>query len=297
MRRQEELQSQSLVLPIFAAISVILFISLCWYAYNNFISGTKRGEAVYIKADKSPFKVKPSEEGGMKIAYKDKQIFNTITGTEEKLDSNVNVIKEEEPITKNKVISQSGSDATEKNVVDETGKDAEILLKNVKAKETKPEDAKKGDIILSQNNSDIQKLQDMKPAEEAEKTEEKKPAVTTAAKIETKKTDSGENKTKIVFDTPKSIVKPATPAGTTATGAFYVQVGAYGSNAEAETAWTATTKKLGNIVSGYTKRVTAATVNGKTYYRLAFGVFKSRTEATSKCAAIRTKGVNCLVQN
>ncbi|HCR85354.1 MAG TPA: hypothetical protein DIV86_01625 [Alphaproteobacteria bacterium] len=290
MKRQESLQSQSLILPVFAAVSVVIFIALCWYAYNNFIAGTKSGSAVYIKADNSPFKVKPSEPGGMKIAHKDKQIFNTITGENEDLKTGIKVINEESPISKEKIISQATSNNS-KSIIDETGKEAEILLKNAKTKELHPKDASEGDIILAQKNGDIEKLKEMKPLGKASEksTAKEKPVV------ETSKNESGENKTKIVFSTPKSAVKPA--ASTGASGAFYVQIGAYASNTEAQNAWTTHVKKLGTLVSGSTKRITTAVVNGKTFYRLSFGAFKSRAEATAKCAQLKAKNVSCLVQN
>lgn len=254
-------ERQSLLLPIFAVISVVIFVALCWYAYNNFIIGSKKNGAVYIKADKSPIKIKPSDPGGLQVDHKDKQIFNTITGTDENEMKKVNIIKEEQPVNKIKYVSDNNP-RTLDSLIEESYESEELLAK-ASAKKSFDND-----------------------------TEAK------VKKIETKVTDNGTSKTTITF---KNIQKPSYKApvkksGVNKAGSYFVQIGAYGTKGEAEKSWKANVNKLGSEVNNYKSRIDKAVVKGKTYHRLSFGGFKTKSEADTKCVSLKKKGVSCLVK-
>lgn len=261
-------EKQSLLLPIFAIISVIIFIALCWYAYNNFIIGSKKNGAVYIKADKSPIKIKPTDPGGMQVDHTDKQIFNTINGTDESEKQEVKIIKEEEPINKIKYVSDNNP-RTLDSLIEESYKGEEILSKAAANKELDIEDA------------------EQKPNDSVKK-------------IETSKTENGKNKTTIIF---KNVKKPSyagssknNKPSTSNSGNYFVQIGAYGSNAEAKSSWQKYSNRLGSLINSYKYRIDKAVVKGKAYHRLSFGGFQSKSEAAKKCVSLKSKAVNCLVK-
>ncbi len=96
---------------IFAIISAFLFITLCWYAYIYFVEQSTDKGIVYIKADKTPFKIITDDPGGMKNDYTEKKVFNRITGQKENLSKNVNILEQERPVDKEEIakIAQQNS--------------------------------------------------------------------------------------------------------------------------------------------------------------------------------------------
>lgn len=88
---------------IFAVITILLFITLCWYAYIYFVEQSTNKGIVHIKADRSPFKVIPEDPGGMVVKYTGKKVFDKITGASEDLTSGIKIIKEESPVSKEEI--------------------------------------------------------------------------------------------------------------------------------------------------------------------------------------------------
>jgi cell division protein FtsN len=239
----------------------------------------------------------------MKVEHKDKQIYNTLTGEKEDLENNIKIINEENPIEDNKIISQAtkNNEETDKQVIDETGKESQVLAESAKNLETKDKEVKKGAVLIQSKAEDIANLKDMVPEQEREKQQKEKiEQAKSQAKIQTSKTEGGGNKTKIVFNTPKIIepsMQTAKKQEKPVTGNFYVQIGAYASNAEAEKSWTTANTKISGFTKGSTKKIMQAKVNNKTYYRLSFGPFKVRADANNKCTQVKAKGINCIVQS
>jgi sporulation related protein len=85
--------------------------------------------------------------------------------------------------------------------------------------------------------------------------------------------------------------QPAPPAG--AAGPT-VQLGAYASTIKAETAWGMLSGRFPEVAA-LRKQVVAATVGGKTIYRLRAGGSTDATRAA--CAALKAAGESCLVVN
>jgi cell division protein FtsN len=94
--------------------------------------------------------------------------------------------------------------------------------------------------------------------------------------------------------------KPATPTPTpTATNeepanAVFVQLGAFGDSAKAETAWTGLNKRFG-FLAGMNRKIAQANVEGGgTVFRLQ-AITANSTEAQQLCAKLKAAGENCLI--
>lgn len=91
--------------------------------------------------------------------------------------------------------------------------------------------------------------------------------------------------------TTPATAKPS-PAFVRKPGNYQVQLGSFTSMASASTAWTRYQKRHPEL-KGTDRIITKATVNGKTYYRVAAGGF-ARSSATSFCSSVKRGGGGCL---
>jgi len=99
--------------------------------------------------------------------------------------------------------------------------------------------------------------------------------------------------------------KPAAGAGTktaTATvptssvnGAFIVQLGAFGTQSAAQSAWATLNGRHPSILGALHQDIQRASLSdGRTVYRLRAGYFMTKAEAESKCGELKAKGQDCL---
>ncbi|VVS97866.1 SPOR domain-containing protein [Erythrobacter sp. EC-HK427] len=85
----------------------------------------------------------------------------------------------------------------------------------------------------------------------------------------------------------------ATPAATSGSN-VYVQIGAFGSQADAEAAWRSATGRF-SVLSGMRYRVVEGDVNGARVYRLQ-AIAGDRATADATCRAIRNGGGDCYIR-
>lgn len=97
---------------------------------------------------------------------------------------------------------------------------------------------------------------------------------------------------------PKPAVeKPAPASGSALGGTHLVQVGAFGSESEANGVWKRMQGKLGEYVAGKGTNVERADLGAKgVYYRLRIGPFDSSADARSFCEGLKSRGQDCLVK-
>ncbi|MBH5323337.1 SPOR domain-containing protein [Aurantiacibacter sediminis] len=81
---------------------------------------------------------------------------------------------------------------------------------------------------------------------------------------------------------------------TEATGGAYVQIGAFGSRSDAQTAWSSASNRF-SALSGLRYRIVEAEVNGADVFRLQ-AVASDRSAADSVCRSIRASGGDCYVR-
>jgi cell division septation protein DedD len=114
MRKKEEISetgskfADGLLMPIIAVGAVFLFIVLSFYAYDSVMKNKTNNQIVVLDGDESSFKVEPKDPGGMQVQHKDKEVFNTVSGTQETIDEeSLNIQQQEQPISKEEI---SGSE-------------------------------------------------------------------------------------------------------------------------------------------------------------------------------------------
>jgi cell division septation protein DedD len=87
---------------------------------------------------------------------------------------------------------------------------------------------------------------------------------------------------------------PPTHAGPATGGAYVLQIGAYKSEAEADTAWKTYSAKHGGTLAGYSKDVKQVDLGEKgTWYRLRVGSFADKNAAAALCAKLTAEGGAC----
>ena len=126
---------------VFAVFTAMIFITLCWYAYIYFVDQNTREGVVYIKADRSPFKVIPEDPGGMVVEYKDKKVFDKITGDSENLTEELKILENEEPLGKAHIMQIVEKTDLEKEEYEQAARTIlEPILKRAKQDEIENED-------------------------------------------------------------------------------------------------------------------------------------------------------------
>ena len=93
--------------------------------------------------------------------------------------------------------------------------------------------------------------------------------------------------------TPLVAKPPTTVAVPMTAGTRMVQLGAFGSEAKADAAWTSMTARFADL-KGMTKQVVVAEVGGSTVYRLRTN---AGSNAGTLCARLKASGANCLPVN
>ncbi|SFI21222.1 Sporulation related domain-containing protein [Albimonas pacifica] len=87
-----------------------------------------------------------------------------------------------------------------------------------------------------------------------------------------------------------------TPAATSlATGDIGVQLGAFNSQAIAESQWRRAQRRHEDLLSGLAHAVTTVESGGRTLYRLRAGPVADRGQAQELCAALKSRGDACIV--
>ncbi len=311
----EENQS-SLFLPVFAIVALGLFLTLCWYAYNYYIDQQKKGDVYYIKADKSPLKVKPDNPGGLVVENQDKQIFNAMVGNAENLDGKINTVEAEEPASKEdianavKVSAGGGSDDevpeefkdTDTQISEEA---AQINLPGADDNKTEGKTIGQAPVVVdNETKADVKAEPEVTPEVKVEAVDpEVKKEAPKNDYVVTKEKDeaTGANKTTVTLKADEKPAKAAAPAPKSMGGkvggkGFYVQISSHKNMADLEGGWKKFSSKFSSVYSGVSRNVTEATINGAKFYRLSFGPYSDRNAAIAKCTTLKAQKQDCLVQ-
>ena len=94
---------------------------------------------------------------------------------------------------------------------------------------------------------------------------------------------------------PPQTIEAAVDQSTSEAGPV-AQIGAFSSQALAEKGWNDVAAIEPGKMTGKTKKVEAATRDGKTFYRAFVGGFASRSDASAFCASLVAAGKGCIVK-
>lgn len=249
------------------AVAVGGFAALAYYAYNSGSKTVADGEMIVVEADGAPIKEAPVDPEGEQFPNKDKTIYDVIAQDGQQQVEKL-MPEPEKPVAAMSV--EDSEDAEPVAVPPATTFVAEPAKAPV-AEPVKPVAAK---------------VEPAKPAEkviETAKAEEKSYA---APEMINEKSVTG------VSETPKpEPVKEAKPAPekpkaekpAASGGAYKIQLGAFKSEEEAQSAWKKISGKFG---LGGAPSIVKADVNGSTFYRLRTGSYASSADAKAACAKL-----------
>ncbi len=244
-------------------VVVSAFVSLALYSYHVGKESVKEDDLLVVEADNAPVKEKPLDPGGMKIPNQDKTIFETFSSNKPPAQVERVLPPPEEPITSKAELEEAIGHNTNK----QPASDAPAA----------PHEAEKEQIkALKFENSP--KVETAKQPVEVKSVEVKS--------IENKKVES-----KVTEEKPAE-KKHSEPAKN---GVVKVQLGAYGSDAEAHGVWSKLQKKI-PALSSRSPIIVRADVQGKgVFYRLRVGGFASKDDAKKFCKTMSDSGQACIL--
>jgi len=245
-------------IPTIMLVSVITgFLILSYFAYNSGRQSIKEDELLVVEAEKTPMKEKPADPGGMKFPNQDKTIFETFSKKQTPPQVERVLPPPEEPITRSEAIEAIIGKNSEKPANTDSDKKEAIIQE-----ETAPIDIAKVD----------------------------------AVGIDDKKAETVETKDEPVRAEDKPVEKPAQKqSASKAASGVKVQLGAYGSESEAQAVWGKLQKKH-SILSDKSPLIVRADLKAKgIFYRLRVGGFSSKDAAKSFCKTLSDKGQACIL--
>ncbi len=255
---------------VLTGATLFAFTAIIWYAYPRGQEKFSGLDIPTISADKSVYKFKPENPGGMEVPHQDSTVFDPIDNRSadaarvEKLGA-----PPEEPVDKDAAISTAPID-----------KKMEKL--NLESQLTTPvsEDTEK--VIAPV-------VEEEAPAMPAEKT---------AAPVkETKAAEKPKAVKAEAKPVAKPVEKPAVAATTSApaAGGNFIQLGSYKDIAAAKSDWTVLQKKFPQTLGKMKMRTQRVDIPGKgTFNRLQAGA-SSPARAVEVCKLLKGSGTSCIV--
>jgi hypothetical protein len=294
------------------ALAASGFVALAWYAYQSGSESVDPNDIPVIEADSSPVKVTPENPGGESFPHQDKTIYNTISGAEELAGEEKLLPEPETPVLSEPEVAESEPSARTwvRKSLKEEGEDSvaeatdtplaeateQVVAAPVEEKKEPASPAPKPaevPLVAEKPLADLNKT----PAAEAAA----KPAAAVPAPVVKKEIPLQQGtEIPIVAGTPVKVPAEAAPAKPVtaapvkqASGDFKVQLGAYGSQSEADSNWARISRKYAGVLDGKPHLVVKAVLPNGTYYRLRASGFASPDAAKQACSKLSAQGQAC----
>lgn len=249
---------------VLTGAALFAFTAIIWYAYPRGQEKFSGLDIPTISADKSVYKFKPENPGGMEVPHQDSTVFDPIDNRSadaarvEKLGA-----PPEEPVDKDAAISTAPID-----------KKMEKL--NLESQLTTPV------------SEDTEKVIAPVVEEEAPAAPQEKPA---APLKETKVAE----KPKAAKSEAKPAAKPAEKPAAVAAGGNFIQLGSYKDIAAAKADWAVLQRKFPQTLGKMKMRTQRVEIAGKgTFNRLQAGA-SSPARAAEVCKLLKGSGTSCIV--
>lgn len=255
---------------VLTGITLFAFTAIIWYAYPRGQEKFSGLDIPTISADKSVYKFKPENPGGMEVPHQDSTVFDPIDNRSadaarvEKLGA-----PPEEPVDKDAAISTAPID-----------KKMEKL--NLESQLTTPvsEDTEK--VIAPVAEEEAPAVTEEKPAAVKETKPAEKPKAAKVEKTETK-------------PAAKPVEKPAAAVAPAAGGGNFIQLGSYKDIAAAKADWAVLQRKFPQTLGKMKMRTQRVDIPGKgTFNRLQAGA-SSPARAAEVCKLLKGSGTSCIV--
>ena len=295
------------------ALAASGFVALAWYAYQSGSESVDPNDIPVIEADSSPVKISPENPGGESFPHQDKTIYNTISGAHELAGEEKLLPEPETPMINEPEVAESEPAARTwvRKSLKEEGEDAVAeatdtpLAEATEQAVTTPVEEKAEPAPLADKPEEAPLVAEA-PLAELDKTlaapAAAQPPATTPAPVAKKEIPQVQGKEiPIVAGAPVKVpaeaapIKPVAPATPVqqASGDFKVQLGAYGSQAEADSNWARISRKYAGVLDGKPHLVVKAVLPNGTYYRLRASGFASPDAAKQACSKLSAQGQAC----
>lgn len=243
---------------LLSGVTLAAFVAILWYAYPQGQEKYSGVDVPVIAADKSVYKFKPDDPGGMEVRHRDSTVFDPIDGKSRSAEKLLPT--PEEPMDKEEALKSLEKPAPKLNLDMQMTEVAKGTEKVVTREEIKKAEAKKAEAKKAEA-----KKEELKPAPKPAPRAEEKPAAAPA---------------------PASVVA----------GAYHVQVGSYRDLKGAKSDWTKLQGKYPSLLGGLTAKVEKADLGKKgVWYRL-YGGALSEARAREICAVLKTENPGgCIV--
>lgn len=255
-------------------LALSLLCLVIWYAYPPKKADVPTADVPVITADKTPYKFKPQDPGGMEVRHQDSTVFDPLENkspdTVEKLSPQA-----EQPMNKDKAVAIAR--AQDKAPVVHTAKTADTRVK------TLPDGTEKiitGPAIVSADRAgrSVAPPRIIHPQ---------------GAPVAVPAPAQPQEKQASVQKTAPEVAKTAAKTALPAASGIYVQLGAFRDEASAKTAWSALLKKYPAALKGLTMNTQRVDLGAKgVLHRLQAGRVTSKDAAQKICAALKT---GCIV--
>ncbi len=277
---------------IVLGVAVIGFGALAYYAYQSGSQSVADGQMLVVEAEQGAIKETPVEAGGEEFPHKDKTIYEALSPyrTDQKVETLLPPA--EEPVIPEPAVNDGKSE------VKTTEETTSYVKPETKATDEGDDEDHSTAAPIAKPIEKVEAPKAAEPAPVAKPVEPvKTPEPLKVESVEVKDVTVATKPTPAPVPTPvKPVVKAepvkAAPAPAASGGNYKIQLGAYGSDAEARQNWSKISAKNSDVVKG-SPIIVKADVNGKTYYRLRASGFASAAAAKSACATLSSRGQGC----
>jgi cell division protein FtsN len=278
----EDVEGSRLPLLIVLALLVLaMFAGFVWLAYSE---GVVRGrsEIPVVTAEAGPARVAPANPGGAAAPYKGFKIYEQPAPPDEDTAQDVSP---RTPVEAKPASAPAAAAPKPAAIMTPASKPAPVA----KAPPAKPV-------------APPTKMAEATPVPKPTPAAKTPAPITLAPKAATAAPAQPSAPLAPASAPPKQLAANAPPAPApvaqvpVASGAYVLQIGAYKSQAEADTAWNTYKTKHAALLAGYSPNVAQADLGDKgTWYRLRIAGFSSKDVASALCDRLKADGGGCFL--
>jgi cell division septation protein DedD len=257
---EEDVEGSRLPLLIVLALLVLaMFAGFVWLAYSEGVA-RGRGETPVVTAEAGPARVAPQNAGGAAEPYKGFKVYEQPAPPDDDTAQNSVAAQHAAPGAKPTPVAATSAAAAPAAKAEAASAPAKIAT-TIPA--TKPS--------LAAKNAPSQPSAPVGPATAPPRALNAAPA-------------------------PAIPVPAPAAAAPEAGGSYVLQIGAYKSQADADTAWTTYKAKHASLLAGYSPDVRQADLGEKgIWYRLRIAGFPSKDVASALCDRLKADGGGCFL--
>ena len=265
-------QSSRLVSWVVLGLATSGFIALAWYAYQSGSESVITQEIATIEADASPIKVRPDDAGGEEFPHQDKTIYDVIDTRDEPVRVEKLLPEPEEPII-----------PTVKEVVQAQQQEAQMGASTWVSEKLRTPSQPTNEPQLG-DTKEVAQEEAPEPVEVAQPAKETKSAEPEPVK----------EAAQVTQDAPKEAApEPKQAEAPKKSGAYKMQLGAFGSEEEAEANWIRIRGQHAALLADQPHVVVRADLPNGTFYRLRVGGYESPDAVKAACSALSARGQGC----